>query len=91
MVFSGGCKLISTGQTIMKVKSKTQFALASAAAAALVVAGMTSLTFSRIADATPQFAKDTGKDCGACHVSATGGGKLTDFGEKFKANGNKLP
>jgi hypothetical protein len=33
----------------------------------------------------------TGKECGQCHVSVTGGGKLTPFGEKFKANQNKLP
>jgi mono/diheme cytochrome c family protein len=45
----------------------------------------------RPALATAQFAKETGKSCGACHTAAAGGGPLTPFGEKFHANGDKLP
>jgi hypothetical protein len=48
------------------------------------------VTVSRSANATPQFAQQTGKACGYCHVNAAGGGKLKSAGEKFKANGNKL-
>jgi hypothetical protein len=48
-------------------------------------------TTPRPASATVQFATDTGKACGACHVSAKGGGKLTPYGVKFQANGNKSP
>jgi hypothetical protein len=58
-------------------------------AATLLIAGTASLTISRPASATPAFATQTGKACGQCHESPTGGGKLTQFGEAFKANGNK--
>jgi len=43
------------------------------------------------ASAKPEFAAQTGKPCGTCHQNAAGGGALKPFGEKFKANGNKLP
>ncbi len=55
------------------------------------MAGTVSLVMSRPAAATPQFAKDTGKACGGCHTNPKGGGSLTPFGHKFKANGNNLP
>lgn len=35
------------------------------------------------ASATPDFAKETGYDCGKCHVDVIGGGKLTTTGETF--------
>jgi hypothetical protein len=57
----------------------------------ILIAGTASLVISRPAEATAQFATQTGKACGDCHVSATGGGKLTPLGEAFKANGHKLP
>jgi len=40
----------------------------------------------RSANATPAFASQTGKACGACHANPSGGGKLTAAGEKFKAS-----
>ena len=43
------------------------------------------------ANATPTFGQQTGLACTQCHVDPTGIGSLTDFGEKFKANGDKLP
>jgi hypothetical protein len=75
----------------MKVNVKKAFVVACGMAAALVIAGATSLIVSQPAAATPQFAKDTGKSCGDCHTNPQGGGALTAFGEKFKANGNKMP
>jgi hypothetical protein len=33
--------------------------------------------------ATPEFAKQTGKECISCHVDVIGGGKLTPVGEAF--------
>src|SRR5512139_36332 len=33
--------------------------------------------------ATPDFAKQTGYECGKCHVDVFGGGKLTPVGEAF--------
>jgi mono/diheme cytochrome c family protein len=49
------------------------------------------LLVSHPAAATPKFAAETGKSCGDCHTAAAGGGPLTPLGEKFKANGNKMP
>jgi len=48
------------------------------------------VTVSQTAKATPAFAAATGKPCGQCHQNPAGGGALKPFGEKFKANGNKL-
>jgi len=58
-----------------------------------VVAAMTAslLASAGSARAMPQFAKETGKPCTQCHQSANGTGGLTEFGQQFKANGNKLP
>jgi predicted heme/steroid binding protein/uncharacterized membrane protein len=36
--------------------------------------------------ATPDFSKETGYDCGKCHVDVIGGGKLTTTGEAFLTN-----
>jgi hypothetical protein len=45
------------------------------------------ITLPRAADATPAFAAKTGFACGKCHVSAAGGGKLTGYGQSYKAKG----
>jgi hypothetical protein len=60
-------------------------------AAALAAAGIvfSGITLPTAANAKPEFAAKTGQACGACHVSPSGGGKLTAKGEKFKANGFK--
>jgi len=58
---------------------------------AALFAGTACLIISLPAKATPQFAADTGKPCGECHESPSGAGKLTAFGQAFKANGYKLP
>jgi hypothetical protein len=63
----------------------------SGATAAILIAGAMSLTVSQPANAKPEFAAQTGKPCGQCHVNPAGGGKLKPFGEKFKENGFKLP
>jgi hypothetical protein len=75
----------------MRAYARRAFLLACSTAAAAVIVGTVSLVISRPAAATVQFAKDTGKACGDCHTAAKGGGPLTPFGEKFKANGNKMP
>ncbi|MDH4162456.1 MAG: CopD family protein [Nitrospirota bacterium] len=36
-----------------------------------------------LSSATPDYAKQTGFECGTCHVDAIGGGKLTTAGEQF--------
>jgi hypothetical protein len=75
----------------MADKEKTKYVLACSSVATIVMAAATLLLVSRPVIATPQFAKETGKSCGDCHTNSAGGGALTPFGEKFKANGNKLP
>jgi cytochrome c5 len=75
----------------MKVTAKEKFVLACGTAAALVIAAAASLIISQPAAATVAFATQTGKSCGDCHTAVKGGGPLTPLGEKFKANGNKLP
>jgi hypothetical protein len=73
------------------VTARHIFTLACTTAGGLVIAAAGLLVFSQTAVATAQFAKQTGKACGDCHTAQAGGGPLTPFGEKFKANGNKLP
>lgn len=63
----------------------------SGVATAIVIAGAVALVTARPAAATAKFAADTGKACGDCHTAAAGGGPLTPLGDKFKANGNKMP
>jgi hypothetical protein len=75
----------------MKVNSKKGFVLACGTAAAVMIAGVTSLFVFQPAAATTQFAAQTGKSCEDCHTNPKGSGALTALGEKFKANGNKLP
>jgi mono/diheme cytochrome c family protein len=75
----------------MKTHQKQWFVITGSMAAVLVVAGATSLIISRQAAATAQFASETKQACGACHTNPQGGGVLTPLGEKFKANGNKMP
>jgi len=59
----------------------------------LAIAGLFALALTvapRHAAAKPEFAGQTGLPCGQCHSNPAGGGKLKAFGEKFKANGNKV-
>ena len=58
--------------------------------AAALIAGMATLLPPNAAQATPQYAAQTGKPCGFCHVSPSGGGKLGPNGDKFRANDHKL-
>ncbi len=74
----------------MKVNAKKP-AIAYSTLAALVMTGTTWMVISQPAAATQQFATQTGLSCGACHQNPKGGGPLTPTGDKFKANGNKMP
>jgi cytochrome c len=75
----------------MKARHERWYVLTCAAASVLVIAGGISLTVSRPAVATAQFAAETKLSCAACHTNPQGAGPLTPMGEKFKANGNKMP
>ena len=35
------------------------------------------------AQATPAYARETGRPCGSCHVNRAGGGRLTEAGVEF--------
>jgi hypothetical protein len=74
----------------MNVHAQKAFGLVCGTAAAILIAATMLLVDSRSASAKPEFAAQTGKPCGACHVNPAGGGKNTAFGEKFKANGFKI-
>jgi hypothetical protein len=74
------------------MKANTRNALVLVCGTTIIsIAGTACLITSLPAKATPQFAADTGKPCGQCHESPSGAGKLTSFGQAFKANGYKLP
>ena len=60
-------------------------------AVALLAGATATLVSTAPANAKPEFATQTGLPCGQCHQNPAGGGKLKSFGEKFKANGNKVP
>jgi len=75
----------------LKVQPNKWLAVAGVATVVAGIAAAMSLVAIRPAAATAQFATQTGKSCGDCHTNAKGGGPLTPLGEKFKANGNKLP
>jgi hypothetical protein len=65
------------------------FVISSAVAAVVLLAATVPVLLSQPASATPAFTKQTGKPCSQCHQNANGTGGLTDFGQKFKANGDK--
>jgi hypothetical protein len=75
---------------VMRFNSK-QALILSCGVAAVIMTAAASLIIPGTAVATQQFATQTGKSCADCHTNPKGGGALTAFGEKFKANGNKLP
>lgn len=60
-------------------------------AAVTFIIGIMIVALPRPASAKPEFAAKTGFQCGQCHVSPGGGGKLKPFGEAFKANDFKVP
>ncbi|MCL5023462.1 MAG: CopD family protein [Nitrospirae bacterium] len=43
------------------------------------------LLFPSLSSATVEYARQTGMECGRCHIDAAGGGLLTEEGEKFFA------
>ncbi len=75
----------------MKVNAEKVAVIVCNTLVALLVTGTMWIAASRPAAATEQFATQTGQSCAACHQNPQGGGALTPAGEKFKANGNKMP
>lgn len=51
--------------------------------AALMAATLTAVLLPFHAGATPDYARQTGFECGKCHIDVIGGGKLTADGERF--------
>ena len=62
---------------------------------AVVFAVSTMFLFSPESAASQQFSKETGKKCLDCHKKIPKKGdkdvQLTELGQKFKDNGNKMP
>ncbi len=75
----------------MKVNAKKVTVIVCNTLAALLVTGTTWIAASQPAAATEQFATQTKQTCAACHQNPEGGGALAPAGEKFKADGNKMP
>lgn len=75
----------------MKVDAKTVTIAYFYTLAAISATGAIWMATAQPAAATQQFATQTGQPCAACHQNPKGGGALTADGEKFKANGNKMP
>jgi hypothetical protein len=71
--------------TLLGIAGVSTVAMATWVAAAML------FVLPRKATATPVFAQQTGLPCGQCHENSAGGGRLKEFGQKFQANGNKLP
>jgi hypothetical protein len=69
----------------------TGLCVAAGIAIAILVSAAAAVVGTTPANAKPEFAAQTGLPCGQCHQNPAGGGKLKSFGEKFKANGNKVP
>jgi len=68
---------------ISKIFKPVPIAIFTLAAAATMFGA--ALTFDpQHAAATPAFAQQTGKACGSCHVSKSGGGALTKAGKAFQ-------
>ena len=78
----------------MKVPHVRNERILSASACALGVVALAAAAIlvatPREAAAKPEFSAQTSLPCGQCHANPAGGGKLKAFGEKFKANGNKV-
>ena len=83
--FSGGKKGVLMSHAVQYSRVAATFCVIFLAGALIAFIAPTS------ASAKPEFAAQTGKACGACHQNPAGGGALKPLGEKFKANGNKMP
>lgn len=67
------------------------FRVLAGVAAVAVIGGALMVSAPRSAEATPAYAAQTGKACGACHQNPAGGGARNAYGNAFAANGHKLP
>jgi hypothetical protein len=70
------------------IAAVTGFAAVFSMTIAAVVAAMTLIASHQDTAAYPVYSRQTNLPCEQCHTRS---GKLTAFGETFKANGNKLP
>ena len=66
-------------------------ALTALLATAALAAAIVILSTPHAAQATQQFATQTGLPCSQCHADLNTPMNLTDFGKAFLANGNKVP
>lgn len=76
---------------VLPLSAPLRVAARKAAVIVCTMAGAIWLASAQPAEATQQFATQTGEACGQCHVSPKGAGALSPAGQAFKANGNKVP
>lgn len=53
---------------------------------AVLIACLIAVIYPSSGSCTVEYARETGKNCGYCHIDPTGGGRLTKDGEAFKDN-----
>lgn len=82
--------MISKKSGISNAVCRTACCLVMGVIAAVFVSGAVAVFLGAPAHAKAEFSAQTKLPCGQCHANPAGGGKLKTFGEKFKANGNKL-
>jgi len=70
---------------------KSAAVLAAILASAILAFGGIEMKALRPAEATPQFATQTGLQCTQCQADLSAPHKLTDFGNAFHGNGDKVP
>ena len=75
----------------MNINARRMSVVAGSCAVMSVAIGAAALMQPVPAKATEQYATETGKACGACHQAEAGGGPLNAYGDKFQANGDKVP
>jgi len=87
-----GCERVQNADTSKHAAIQSAAACAAASLAAAILAiGTIVMATPRAAQATQQFAAQTGLSCTQCHADMGTPSKLTDFGQAFQANGDKVP
>ncbi len=66
-----------------------KISLVAVAAAAILIVGMMIAVAPRTAEAMPEYAAQTGRACGVCHVNKAGSGPLTPAGQKYRTQKKK--
>jgi hypothetical protein len=80
-----------SGKSALALVKSGAVCAAAILASIILAAGVMLIAAPRSAQATPQFGTQTGLPCSQCHADLNTPAKLTDFGEAFHKNGDKVP